>query len=49
MQILNIPASRLVGQAYNHLLELRLEHGPLGEEGAIEELKKWFKENGPKT
>ena len=49
MQILNIPASRLVGQAYNYLLELRLEHGPLGEERAIEELKKWFKENGPKT
>ena len=49
MQILNIPASRLVGQAYNYLLELRLEHGPQGEERAIEELKKWFKENGPKT
>ena len=46
MKILNIPASPLVGKAYNHLLELRLEHGPLGEERAVEELKKWFTENG---
>jgi poly(A) polymerase len=46
MQILGIPASALVGKAYNHMLELRLEHGPLSEERAKEELMKWWKENG---
>jgi poly(A) polymerase len=46
MQILGIPASPLVGKAYNYMLELRLEHGPLGEERAKEELMKWWKENG---
>ncbi len=46
MEILGIKPSPLVGKAYDHLLELRLEHGPLGEERATEELMKWFKENG---
>lgn len=46
MTILGIPASPLVGKAYNHMLELRLEHGPLGEERAKEELMKWWRENG---
>ncbi|OIQ76830.1 CCA-adding enzyme [mine drainage metagenome] len=42
MAILGIPPSRAVGQAYDHLLELRLENGPLGVERATEELKKWW-------
>ena len=46
MEILGIPASVLVGKAYNHMLELRLEHGPLGEARAREELMKWWIENG---
>ena len=46
MQILGIPASALVGKAYNHMLELRLEHGPLGADRARDELMKWWKENG---
>jgi poly(A) polymerase len=41
MEILNIKPSRLVGQAYNYLLELRMERGPLGAEIATEELLKW--------
>ncbi len=42
MKILNIKAGPAVGKAYNHLLELRLEHGPLGEVRAKEELLKWW-------
>jgi poly(A) polymerase len=42
MEILGIPPSRAVGLAYDHLLELRIENGPLGVEWAIEELKKWW-------
>ena len=42
MKILNIKAGPAVGKAYNHLLELRMEHGPLGEERATEELLKWW-------
>ena len=49
MEILNIPASPLVGKAYNFLLELRLEHGPLGRERAEEELIKWWEVNGSKS
>ena len=45
MQLLGIPAGPLVGRAYNYLLELRLEHGPLGEERATQELHKWWNDN----
>jgi poly(A) polymerase len=45
MEILNLKPSRKVGQAYEYLLELRMEHGPLGRERAITELNKWWKEN----
>jgi poly(A) polymerase len=47
MEILGLKPSRLVGAAYNHLMELRLDRGPLGREVAIEELKKWWMENQP--
>lgn len=42
MEILGIGPGREVGQAYKHLLGLRMEHGPLGEAAATEELKKWW-------
>ncbi|MDN6302669.1 MAG: CCA tRNA nucleotidyltransferase [Dermabacteraceae bacterium] len=42
MEILDLPPGRAVGEAYKHLLELRMEHGPLGEERAIEELRTWW-------
>jgi poly(A) polymerase len=45
MQLLGIPAGPLVGRAYDYLLELRLEHGPLGEERATQELHKWWNDN----
>jgi poly(A) polymerase len=44
MQILGIKPSPIVGKAYEFLLELRLEHGPQGEERAKAELLKWWKE-----
>ena len=43
MEILNIKPSPAVGKAYDFLLELRLEHGPLGEEKAKAELLNWWK------
>jgi len=43
MEILSIKPSPAVGKAYDFLLELRLEHGPLGEEKAKSELLKWWK------
>ncbi|MDN4161154.1 CCA tRNA nucleotidyltransferase [Nocardioides abyssi] len=42
MEILGIGPGREVGQAYRHLLELRMDHGPLGEERAREELLAWW-------
>jgi len=41
MELLNIKPSKLVGEAYEFLLELRMERGPLGEERATEELLAW--------
>ena len=45
MKLLGIPAGPTIGKAYDYLLELRLEHGPLGEERAEAELRKWWEEN----
>ena len=44
MQILNIKPSPTVGKAYDFLLELRLENGPIGEDKATEALLTWWKE-----
>jgi poly(A) polymerase len=41
MAILGIPPGPLVGRAYKHLLELRIDAGPLGRERAIQELLTW--------
>ena len=45
MEILGVKAGPIVGKAYEYLLELRLEHGPLGEERAKEELLNWWGKN----
>lgn len=42
MAILGIPPGRQVGQAYKHLLELRIDNGPLGPERAEAELRSWW-------
>ncbi len=41
MAVLGIAPGPTVGRAYQHLLALRMEHGPLGHDRAVEELKKW--------
>jgi poly(A) polymerase len=46
MALLGIPPSRLVGQAWEHLKELRMEHGPLPRERAEAELLAWAAEQG---
>ncbi|AFM19996.1 tRNA adenylyltransferase [Mycolicibacterium chubuense NBB4] len=46
MRILGIPAGPQVGQAWNHLKELRLDRGPLEHDEAVEELVKWWNEKG---
>ena len=43
IEILSIKPSPAVGKAYDFLLELRLEHGPLREEKAKAELLNWWK------
>ena len=43
MEILEIKPSPTVGKAYDFLLELRLEDGPLGEEKAKQALLTWWK------
>lgn len=45
MEILGVKAGPIVGKAYEYLLELRLEHGPLGEERAKVELLNWWAKN----
>jgi poly(A) polymerase len=42
MQILQIPPGREVGQAYHHLLELRMDRGPMSEDEAREALLAWW-------
>ncbi|MEK9736258.1 MAG: HDIG domain-containing metalloprotein, partial [Candidatus Nanopelagicales bacterium] len=42
MAILGIGPGPEVGEAYNHLLELRLEHGPMNPETAEAELRTWW-------
>jgi poly(A) polymerase len=41
MRLLGIRPGPLVGRAYKHLLELRMEHGPLSRERAVQELLAW--------
>ncbi|WP_315093108.1 CCA tRNA nucleotidyltransferase [uncultured Cellulomonas sp.] len=42
MEILGLAPGREVGEAYKHLLELRMERGPLGPDAAREELLSWW-------
>jgi poly(A) polymerase len=49
MRLLGIGQGPLVGQAYAHMKELRLEHGPLDHERAVQELLRWAEESGVAT
>jgi poly(A) polymerase len=46
MELLGIPPGPLVGKAYQHLLELRLEHGPMAHDDAVAALKMWWAQQG---
>ncbi len=41
MELLGLGPGPEVGEAYKHLLELRLEHGPMSEEDAKAALLAW--------
>ena len=46
MALLGVPPGPVVGRAYRHLLELRMEHGPLPRERAEDELRAWAAAEG---
>jgi poly(A) polymerase len=46
MELLGLPPGPLVGQAWRHLKELRLERGPLDRDEAEAELVRWAREQG---
>jgi poly(A) polymerase len=46
MRELGLEPGPLVGQAYQHLLGLRLDRGPLGRDAAVAELHAWAREQG---
>ncbi|WP_031466669.1 CCA tRNA nucleotidyltransferase [Sciscionella sediminilitoris] len=46
MRLLGIPAGPMVGKAWKHLKELRLESGPLEYEDAVAALLDWAREQG---
>jgi poly(A) polymerase len=46
MRLLGIPPGPLVGQAWKHLKELRLDRGPLEHDDAVAELMSWAAERG---
>ena len=46
MSILGIRGGPVVGEAWNHLKELRMERGPLEHDEAVAELQKWWNARG---
>jgi poly(A) polymerase len=46
MKVLSLPPGRAVGQAYQYLLELRMERGPMSRDEAVTELKAWATTQG---
>ena len=47
MDHLGMKPGPMIGRALDHLLELRMEHGPLGEEEALRRLDEWWAANRP--
>ncbi|GHJ46687.1 CCA tRNA nucleotidyltransferase [Catellatospora sp. TT07R-123] len=46
MELLGVPPGPIVGRAWKHLKELRLEHGPLDRDAAEAELQRWARAEG---
>lgn len=44
MELLDLQPGPMVGKAYNHMLEFRMENGEVGYENAVEELHRWWNE-----
>ncbi|MFJ8040130.1 CCA tRNA nucleotidyltransferase [Kitasatospora sp. NPDC096147] len=44
MELLDLKPGPQVGRAYKHMLELRLEHGPMEHEAAVAALRAWWAE-----
>jgi poly(A) polymerase len=42
MEILGVPPGPLVGEAWRHLKEVRLDRGPLSHDEAVAELRTWY-------
>ncbi len=42
MEILGVGPGPVIGRAYKHMLELRLEHGPMEHDAAVAALKEWW-------
>ena len=47
MDHLGVKPGPVIGRALDHLLDLRMEHGPLGEEEALRRLDEWWEANRP--
>ena len=47
MAILGMPPGPLVGQAWRHLKELRLDRGPMSHDEAVAELRSWWARHHP--
>jgi poly(A) polymerase len=46
MERLGVAPGPVIGKALAHLLELRIDEGPLGEDEALRRLDKWWSEQG---
>ncbi|WP_055480351.1 CCA tRNA nucleotidyltransferase [Sphaerimonospora mesophila] len=46
-EILGLPPGPVIGRAYRHMLEIRMDEGVIGKEAAREALLKWARENLP--
>ncbi|HYQ61755.1 MAG TPA: CCA tRNA nucleotidyltransferase, partial [Actinophytocola sp.] len=46
MRLLGLPPGPLVGRAWRHLKELRLDRGPLDHDEAVAELRRWAEAEG---
>jgi poly(A) polymerase len=47
MEILGVPPGPVVGRAWKHLKEVRLERGPLSQDEAVAELRHWWSTQQP--
>ncbi|MHA6806243.1 CCA tRNA nucleotidyltransferase [Salinifilum ghardaiensis] len=45
MQLLDLPPGPVVGRAWRHLKEIRLDRGPMERDEAVAELKRWARED----